>query len=166
MKHIILVGFMGCGKSRVGRELSKEMGCPFVDMDAVIVKEAGMPITDIFKQQGEAHFRKLETEMLQRLLRAKKQTVISSGGGMPIQEANQPCLKDETVIYLKASVETLVERLKGDKRRPILQGGNLREKIITLKEQRDPIYEQVSNISVDTSDKTVDEVVANIISKL
>ena len=166
MKHIILVGFMGCGKTHVGQELAKVMELPFVDMDERIVKRAGMPITDIFAKYGEQHFRQLETKMLSELLASKERTVISSGGGMPIQEANWPLLEDSIVIYIKAAVDVLISRLENDKKRPILQGGNLHEKITGLMDLRNPIYEQVSDIEVTTSEAPAYEVVGQIIEKL
>ena len=165
MKHIILVGFMGCGKTHAGRMLAKELKLPFIDMDEQIVTRAQQPITEIFAEYGEAHFRAIETEVLKDLLAGHEQTVISSGGGVPMQEANLPLLKKGIVVYLKASVDVLLSRLKHDKSRPILQGGDLREKITTLLAKRTPIYESVSNIEVVTSDGA-EMVVGQIIEKL
>ena len=166
MKHIILVGFMGCGKTHAGRMLAKELGLPFVDMDEQIVERARRSITEIFAEHGEAHFRAIETEVLKDLLAVREQTVISSGGGVPMQEANLPLLKEGIVVYLKAPVEVLISRLKNDKARPILQGGDLREKITTLLVKRGPIYESVSDIEVVTSNGAVEMVVGQIIEKL
>jgi len=166
MKHIILVGFMGCGKTRVGRVLAKKLKLPFVDMDTRIVKKAGMPITDIFAQHGESYFRELETKVLVEALASKRRTVISTGGGVPMQKSNQPLLKAAIVVYIKAPVEVLMVRLVKDKKRPILQGGDLRDKITTLLDERNPVYEQVSNMEVLTNDGTVDEVVGQIIEKI
>ena len=169
MKHIILIGFMGCGKTRVGRLLSQHLELPFIDMDEKIVERAGMPVTEIFAKYGEEHFRKLETETLQGLLAREERTVISSGGGVPMQSANQPFLAEGIVVYIKASVEVLMKRLAGDKSRPILkglQGDDLRKKIIALKDERDSVYERLSNIMVETSSKSVSEVVCQIIEGL
>jgi len=167
MKHIILIGFMGCGKSRVGRQLAQELQLPFEDMDAQIVKEAKMPITKIFEEYGEEYFRKLESKVLRELLMAKERTVISSGGGMPIQERNHMDMKERAmVVYLNVPTKVLMKRLRGDKTRPILQGGNLHEKITTLRAKRDPIYEKVSDITIKTGDKSVDEVIAQIKERL
>ena len=166
MKHIILIGFMGCGKTRVGRALARELDIPFVDMDERIVAKAGMSINDIFAQQGEQYFRQLETKVLKELLADKRRTVISAGGGMPMQEANWSLLQTGVVVYIKASVDILVGRLKNDKTRPILQGGDLYEKILTLTNERNPIYEQVSDIEVMTSNGAVGEMVRQIVEKL
>lgn len=166
MKHIVLIGFMGCGKTRIGRELAHKLKLPFVDVDKEIVEKEGMPIADIFDDKGEAFFRELETEMFKTLVAKKEQSVISAGGGLPIQENNQKYLENCEVVYLTATVDVLAKRLSGDKKRPILKGGNLREKITTLKAKRDPIYERVSDITVDTSDVAVDKIVAQIIDAL
>lgn len=166
MKHIILVGFMGCGKTYVGRALAKALEVPFVDMDEQIVESAGMPITEIFAKYGEAYFRELETAVLKELLASKEQTVISSGGGVPMQENNQPLLKEAIVVYIKASVDVLTNRLRNDKKRPILQGGDLREKITLLLKERRPMYESISDIEVVTSNGSVDKVVQQIVEKL
>ena len=166
MKHIVLVGFMGCGKTHVGRELAKALEVPFVDMDEQIVERVGMPITEIFAKYGEAYFRGMETAVLKELLASKEQTVISSGGGVPMQENNQPLLKEAIVVYIKASVDVLTNRLRNDKKRPILQGGDLREKITLLLKERSPMYESISDIEVLTSNGSVDKVVRQIVEKL
>lgn len=154
MNHIILIGFMGCGKSSVGKRLAKVMNLPFVDMDAMIVEKSGMEITTIFETHGEAYFRKLETETLLELADSTEQMVISAGGGMPVQSQNQPILKEMgTVILLEASLDTLVERLQYDNTRPILKGGNLREKIESLQKERKAAYEQVGDVKIVTDGK-------------
>jgi Shikimate kinase len=162
MKHIILIGFMGSGKTRVGRRLARHLELPFIDMDEQIVERAKMPVTEIFEKYGEAHFRELETKVLEELLDIKEQMVISAGGGVAVQKVNQEYLKETIVVYLQATVETLVKRLSGDATRPILNGGNLKEKIMALKEERDPIYEQVSNIAINTSNMGVLEIVTRL----
>jgi len=162
MKHIILIGFMGSGKTRVGRRLARHLELPFIDMDEQIVERAKMPVTEIFEKYGEAHFRELETKVLEELLDIKEQMVISAGGGVAVQKANQEYLKETIVVYLQATVATLVKRLSGDATRPILSGGNLKEKIMALKEERDPIYEQVSNIAINTSNMGVLEIVTRL----
>lgn len=166
MKHIVLVGFMGCGKTRVGRALARELGLPFVDMDEQIVARAKMPVTDIFAKHGEAYFREMETAVLEDLLAEKKQMVIGSGGGVPMQEANRPLLEESMVVYIEAPIGILMERLANDKKRPILKGGDLREKITTMLEVRNPIYEQVSDIEVSTNNGSVERIVQQIVEKL
>ena len=166
MKHIILIGFMGCGKTRTGRALARELGLRFVDMDKQIVTTAGMAVADIFAQYGEQYFRKLENKILKELLASTEQTVISTGGGVPMQAMNQQLLKAGIVVYLEASIEVLLKRLANDRKRPILQGGNLRDEITTLMDLRNPIYEQLSDITVSTSNVPVEQVVRQIVEKL
>ena len=131
MNHIILIGFMGSGKTSVGKQLAKVMQLPFVDMDELIVQKSGMEITEIFERYGESHFRELETECLKELSKdrerksalCRKRTSGSSPGIQPYLE------NMGTVILLEASVQTLLRRLKYDSSRPILKGGDLQQKI-------------------------------------
>jgi len=163
MKHIVLIGFMGAGKTSVGKSLAYELKIPFVDMDDEIVKKAGMPITEIFAEYGEPHFRKIETDVLEELLDLKERHVISAGGGVPMREVNQPLLKQAgVVVYLKTDTEILVKRLQDDTTRPILHGGDLREKITVLQAKREPIYKKVSDFQVITDEKSLSEIVSEI----
>lgn len=163
MKHIILIGFMGAGKTSVGKSLAHELEIPFVDMDDEIVKKAGMPITEIFAEYGEPYFREIETNVLEELLDLKERHVISAGGGVPMQEVNQPLLKQAgVVVYLKADTEILVKRLQGDTTRPVLHGGDLRGKITVLQAGRAPVYEKVSDFQVITDEKSLVEIVNEI----
>ncbi|MFI3201283.1 MAG: shikimate kinase [Eubacteriales bacterium] len=155
-RQIILVGCMGCGKSSVGKALSKELQFELVDMDALIEDEEGRSISNIFKEEGEPYFRRLEVNLLQRVLKRKEDLVISVGGGLPITIDNQECLKSQKgVIYLKATVDTLWERVKGNTRRPLLQTANPKEKIASLLEEREEIYQMVANYIVETDGKSV-----------
>lgn len=163
MNHIILIGFMGCGKTSVGKRLASAMGLPFVDMDEMIVWRTGMQITKIFEEYGEAYFRKLETETLQYLAGCQERMVISAGGGMAVQPQNQPILKKMgTVLLLEASVGTLVERLSYDDTRPILRGGDLRTKIEALQKERKAAYEQVCDEKIVTDGKNFTGIIDEI----
>ena len=163
MNHIILIGFMGCGKSSVGKRLAKAMDLPFVDMDDLIVERTGMQITEIFAKFGEPYFRQLETEALLQLAECGQRMVISAGGGMPVQPQNQPILKEMgTVLLLEATVDTLVERLQFDDTRPILQGGDLRQKIESLQQQRKEAYEKVCDRKIRTDGKNFTVIIEEI----
>ncbi len=163
MNHIILIGFMGCGKTSVGQRLAHACGLPFVDMDDVIRKEAGMEITEIFDRYGERYFRKLETEVLKKLSQSQERMIISAGGGMAVEPENQPILaKMGTVVLLEASVDTLMTRLKNDNTRPMLQGGELRTKIETLQAKRKSIYESVCDVRIVTDGKDFSQIVDEI----
>ncbi|MGI6007645.1 MAG: shikimate kinase [Ruminococcus sp.] len=163
MKHIILIGFMGCGKTSVGKRLARSMGLPFVDMDDEIKKQAGMEITEIFKRYGERYFRELETDVLRQMSRETQPMVISAGGGMPMEPENQRILAGMgTVILLEAAVETLVERLKNDNTRPMLAGGDLRTRIETLQKERKPVYERVCDVRITTDGKDFSQIIDEI----
>jgi shikimate kinase len=163
MNHIILIGFMGSGKTSVGKQLAKAMQLPFIDMDWLIVEKAGIEITEIFDRYGEEHFRAMETECLKELSQDKERKVISVGGGLPVQQQNQPYLREMgTVVLLEASVQTLLKRLKYDSTRPMLKGGDLKQKIETLQEQRKAEYEKISDIRVSTDDKGYRQIVDEI----
>ena len=160
-RPVFLIGFMGSGKTTVGRTLAKLLDRTFLDTDERIVSEQGMPITQIFAEHGEAYFRDLETELLRQLekeLTGSNAPVISVGGGMPVREENRALMKRiGTVIYLKADPDTLVRRLEGDTSRPLLQGGDLKERILTLMEKRDSSYTQAAHIQLCTDSMSVRE---------
>ena len=121
-KHIYLVGFMGCGKSTVARELSKELGITYIDTDNQIVEEQNMPVSEIFDTYGEEYFRKLETELLERLSDAKP-LIIACGGGMATRDCNIELMKDSgLVVMLSAKPETIYERVRFNRNRPLLNG--------------------------------------------
>lgn len=163
MKHVILMGFMGCGKSSVGVRLSYKLQKAFLDTDNLIEKMEGMPISNIFDTYGEAYFREKETEVLATLKQEKADRIISLGGGTPLREENRSILKElGTVVYLKVSADTVYERLKGDTTRPLLQGENPKQKIEQLLEQRSGIYESVADVIICGDGKTHEEVISEI----
>ena len=154
MNHVILIGFMGCGKSSVGKALANAMGIPFVDTDGMIEEQAGRKINDIFREDGEEYFRELETSVLKQLLSAQERKVIAVGGGLPVREINREYLKRlGTVVYLLAKVETLTGRLEGDDTRPMLRGGELKKRIETLMDARGELYGEAADVRVETDDK-------------
>lgn len=167
MKHIIMIGFMGAGKTSVGKRLAGHLKLSFTDTDELIVREQHMPVSQIFAEYGEAYFRELETKMLEKLIHCDRRMVISVGGGLPMTPANQPLLKElGTVVYLRAEADTLMERLKRDTSRPLLKGGSLREKITSLMDARETTYEKVADIQIHTDQKTFSEIVLEISEKI
>lgn len=166
MNHIILIGFMGSGKTSVGRKLAKEMKLSFVDTDNMIEEQSHMKISDIFAQHGEAYFRGLETLTLRQLLDSEKRLVISVGGGLPVQPQNREYLKQlGKVVYLKAETGTLVQRLKGDTTRPLLAadpGETLEQKIDRLKADREEIYKSTADFEVKTDNKGFRRIIEEI----
>ncbi len=150
-ENIVLTGFMGSGKSAVGRLVAKRLRFRFVDTDALIVERAGMPISDIFAQLGEEHFRDLETAVLESLGNAR-QCVISTGGGAVVKERNHAILKSlGFVVWLTASEEVIFERVARNDKRPLLQTANPRETISQLLAVRRPLYESVADFTLDTT---------------
>lgn len=163
MNHVILIGFMGCGKSSVGKELALELDVPFIDTDAMIEKQTGRKISAIFRESGEAYFRDLETMALKQLMDSGGRKVIAVGGGLPVRPVNREYLKRlGTTVYLLARPETLVERLEGDDTRPLLQGGELRQKIKQLMNDREEIYLAAADIQVATDGKNIYEIVQEV----
>lgn len=157
--RIFLIGFMGAGKTVVGEKLAKQLDWHWVDLDALVVQMAGLTINEIFMHYGEAHFRQLEKEALKSVA-TRENLVISTGGGIVLDEANRAVLKFQgNSIYLKASLETLQKRLLGTQDRPLLQIKSLE----SLLSQREAFYTAVSDQIMMTDALSVDEVVARLL---
>lgn len=168
MNHIVIIGFMGSGKTRVGKRLSKDLGLPFVDVDRVIVKKMDLSVKEIFQRFGEPFYRALETMTIKALIEDKEKKVISLGAGLPIQEQNQKYLNQlGTIVYLKGSAEVLSKRLEGTgSANPLLEGENQEDKIKKLLKQRDPVYAKFADIQVVTGVKSFDGLIEEIEEKL
>ncbi len=157
--NIILIGFMGCGKTSIGTRLSKKLSFSFLDTDEEIEKREGRKIKEIFAGEGEACFRQMETNLTRELLERTEKTVISTGGGLPLKEENGRLLqKLGFVVYLDVEKETVLRRLEGDKTRPLLNGPDKEKKVEELLTFRRPVYEYTAHICVDTSQKSFDEI--------
>lgn len=142
-QHIVLVGLMGVGKSAIGRQLSKKFSVPFIDVDHAVEREEGRKITEIFAQDGEAHFRHLEQACLERCLKNAQPHIIASGGGLFMQERNRELIKQHaTSVWISVDVDILVERCSRKKTRPLLLQGDPKEILTDLKEKRYPIYKE------------------------
>ena len=164
---ITLTGFMGCGKSSVGRCLSELLCCPFMDLDAVIEESQGRIIPDIFAAEGEAAFRQMEVEALSRIIETQQlrgNVVVALGGGAVMTPKCAELVRKKThCIYLRASVDTLVSHLENEAAgRPMLQGASLRSRIEELMALRSSTYEATAHDVIDTDGKTVEEVAAEI----
>lgn len=167
MKHVILIGFMGCGKSTVGIRLSYRLRRVVEDTDKLIEKRAGKSISDIFKEEGEAAFRQMETKCLQELMTLKDERIISTGGGLPMKIENHELLKRlGTVVYLRISPKGVWERLKNDTIRPLLQCDDPMAKIEELLAKRAPVYEQAADVVLDVDGKNMEEVLTELEQKL
>ena len=162
-RNIILIGYMGSGKSTVGRKTAKAVEYNFLDTDIMIEEEEGMTISELFEAKGEPYFREKETEIIQRLIAEPKGNIVATGGGLPMKEGNAELLKKlGTVIYLKAETDTLVKRLTGNTTRPLLQNGDLREKIETMLAVRGPVYEACADVVLQTDNMSFYEIICNI----
>jgi shikimate kinase len=163
--NIVLTGFMGTGKTAVGRHLANELHVPFIDVDMAIAKRAGKSIQQIFSAQGEAAFREIETAILTEVSGQDK-TVIATGGGALISPKNREILQKKGILVcLTAKMGTLLERLKDDPTRPLLSGENLENKISRLMKERQDIY-SLCRIQIDTDGKTIAQTAREIIEKV
>ena len=165
--NIILIGFMGCGKSSVGIKLSYRLKRTIIDTDKWIEKKQKTTISEIFAGDGEAAFRQMETECLKELLNRKEDSfVFSVGGGLPIREENRKLLSQiGHVVYLKVSPETVYKRLRNDKTRPLLQGTNPRGRIFDLMNSRKGFYESASASIVEVDDRDFYNIIEEIKEK-
>lgn len=162
--NIILVGMMGSGKSTIGRALAQKLKWNFFDLDFEIEKEHGK-ISDIFKNQGEQYFRKIEKETLKRFS-DKKNCVISTGGGTVLDKENRFFIKEiAEVFFLSASAQTIYDRIKNQTHRPLLATENPREKIEEILNSRESIYNSFKE-KITTDNKTIEEIVEELYEKV
>lgn len=151
MKSIILIGYMGCGKTSVGVKLSYKLKRILLDTDKEIERIRKMTISEIFATQGEQAFRDMETDYLKELSHKKNAYVISTGGGLPLREENRKILKKcGVVVYLRTAPDTIYERLQGDTTRPLLQCENPRARIEEMIQARNTAYEECADLIIDT----------------
>ncbi len=161
IKHnIILIGFMGSGKTSVGKVLAKRLSYHFCDTDQMLEQKTGDTISHLFSLHGEEYFRDLETNLLIEMVPDLHRTVLSTGGGLPIRPKNTDILKEMGyVIFLKASKATTVSRLLGDATRPLLQGDELETRVEQMLEIRTPMYEKAAHEIIVTDNKSVQDLV-------
>lgn len=162
-QRIVLIGFMGSGKTSVGLKLSYKLRMPIEDTDKLIERREGCTISELFARKGEEYFRRCETELLTELSKKSVSKIYSVGGGTPVREENRKLLRRlGTVIYLRVRPETVYERLKGDRTRPLLQCENPLERIRELMEERREIYESCADVTVDVDSGNLDEITEKI----
>lgn len=163
--NIALIGFMGAGKSTVGKILAKKFGMKFADTDDLIVKKAGMSIQEIFRAKGEPEFRKMEREIAERVIASSSHTVFSCGGGIILPGPNRKAIKKNSIaIWLWVQPETAAKRIgKDGERRPLLEGsGHPAEKARRIIMQRIPLYAQTADLVISTERKTPEQVAGRI----
>lgn len=165
MKNIVLVGFMGTGKTAVAKRLAKRLKVKYVSMDEMIVEREGIPINDIFAKGGEEHFRKVESQVAKEVA-GMKDVVVDAGGGVVLNGENVKSLKSTgTLVCLSARPDVILERTKRHRHRPLLNVPDPMEKIKELLKIRAPHYAK-ADYQIDTSDKSMDEVVEEIAGKI
>ena len=152
-RNIVLIGFMGSGKSTVGRELHVRLGYPLVDMDQVIEQRAGKPITAIFENDGEAAFREMETALLRELANpAAPRRIVSTGGGVVGSEENRALLRSMGyVVWLDAPAGVIVDRTSKNRQRPLLHTEDPAARIRELMAFREPLYQETAHLKLDTA---------------
>ena len=163
--NIILCGMMGAGKTTIGIKIAEISGLRWYDTDGLIVDRHGK-ISDIFEYYGEAHFRKLETEIVKELA-VKDGLVISTGGGLVLKKENNELLQaNGKIVFLRASLETLAKRLRVDGERPLMRTSteNIRDRLARLLQERTPVYEQAADYIVDVDMKTPEQIAKEILT--
>jgi shikimate kinase len=163
---IVLIGFMGAGKSSVGRTLARMTGLPRFDTDEMIAARFGLTVSEIFETQGEEAFREAETEAL-RELAGKRGAIITTGGGILLRGGSADLMRGlGTVVHLEADEETLFRRINRRTTRPLLRTENPRATLTELLRMRLPLYRAAADIEVDTSLLTHDEVAKRILNHI
>ena len=167
VSKIILVGMMGAGKTTIGKLLSNKLGFDFIDLDKIIEEKSGVKINTIFEIEGEVGFRERELQVLSDSIE-RDQVIISTGGGIVTNEKSRAHLikNNALIIYLKANLQTLFNRLKNDNSRPILNVDNKEQVIGKILEQREPLYIELADMVVDTSHMKSIDVVKFIINQM
>lgn len=157
---------MGAGKSSVGKRLARHLHRKFYDCDKILEERTGVAISTIFDLEGEVGFRQRETKILEELVRLNN-AVIATGGGVVLRDANIKLIKTHGVaIYLRASVQSQLKRTRHDKKRPLLQTRDRHATLEKLAKQRNPIYDKMADIIINTDNQTITSTIEEITSKL
>ena len=170
---VVLIGFMGSGKSRVGRELARLLSCPLLDLDARIESAAGMSVPEMFRLRGEGAFREVETSELRRAL--NEEAVLSTGGGIVTRAENRALLRESgaPVVWLRASPQVLAARIRSEPgARPLIDGDRLLDlpetiaRVKMLLEARAPLYEECATLCIETDEREPEEMARRIVELL
>ena len=165
-RNIFLIGPMGAGKSTIGRQLAQMLGMEFMDSDSVIEERAGADLDWIFDVEGEAGFRKREERIINELTQGQG-VVLSTGGGSILSKDNRNVLSARgIVIYLETTIDKQFERTQRDKKRPLLQNDDPRKTLEELAKIRNPLYEEIADITLQTDDQAAKLVATNIIEMI
>lgn len=149
--NLFLIGPMGAGKTSIGRQLGEQLGLPFVDLDQALVERTGASIALTFEIEGEAGFRRRESELLAEMVR-RRGIVLATGGGAVLDPANRELLRGNGfVVWLDADVETQLRRLHNDRQRPLLEGEDRRERLTRMAALRNPLYAEIADLHIPSS---------------
>ena len=166
MKNIFLIGYMGSGKSSVAAYMAEKYGMEVLEMDEMIADREGMSISDIFAKQGEEYFRNVETTLLQEIC-LQENKVVSCGGGVVLRSHNVEMMtKRGTIVLLSARPETILERVKDDTSRPLLQGNKTVAYIREMMDKRREHYENAAEVVVWTDGKQIAEISSEIFEQI
>jgi shikimate kinase len=164
---VCLVGLPGVGKSTIGRRLARRLGRDFHDTDRHVEERVGCSIAALFDSHGEAAFRALEAQALSELLTLRPPAVIATGGGIVTHPPSRALLATSSVaVYLKSRPQHLARRLQRDTTRPLLRKGGVLENLLRLEAQRDPLYQEIADLVVETCDMSPSLVIARILIEL
>lgn len=167
MNHVVIIGFMGSGKTKVGKRLAQDLSLPFVDIDKMIVKRMNMSVKELFERFGEPYYRALETFYVKELVNDKERKVISLSSSLPVQEQNAKYIGElGTVVYLKGSLETLKKRIGNSGENPMLDQENREEKIRKMLKQYDPVYTRFADFTAVTGERPFEALIGEIEKKL
>jgi shikimate kinase len=161
-KHLILIGFMGTGKTSVGKMVAKQLGMEHVDTDQMIERDQNSSIPNIFANYGELTFRNMETGAIEQAVYNTHPSIITTGGGIVLRSENRVCMNRYGFVFaLDAPPEEIIQRLQSDDSRPLLQGGSLEEKVHQLYNVRKPFY-QFADYTIQTKDLSEHQVAEQI----
>ncbi len=160
MKNVILIGYRCTGKTSVGKKLSERLGLPFFDTDDRIVERAGMPINEIVEKGGWDLFRKKEKEAIKGLSSMNKSVIATGGGAFENHESGDALKRNGLFVWLTADVKTIMERVLADQnspgRRPSLSRNDLETETSLILKKREPVYRELADITIDTSERNID----------
>ena len=166
MKNIFLIGYMGTGKSSVAAYMAKEYSMEVLEMDEMIAMRESMNISDIFANNGEEYFRNVETRLLQEIC-IQENKVVSCGGGIVLRGQNvEEMRKSGTIVLLSARPETILERVKDDTSRPLLQGNKTVSYIREMMDKRREFYENAAEVVIQTDGKQIGEICSEIFGQI